>query len=247
MSYNIDQVNGESSQAQIDEARRQANAEIQTISQTEAVVEKEQCAQNAKEEQYDRDHAVYEEESRKEETAEATVASEIAAQGAPAAVQLAGIAQQMVTDSKQMDPARFDGAKLAKQTNGMTSGAKTMEDVIDSMKGGSTKLASFSGSENPLESLVERSNIQSMFTAHSKPTGMAVPPDAINVAQVKSLTQDLTQKAHYEMTLSNAAKAEQELSAAQRNMAPGLGGPSMSLASGPKPPTKMTDEETAMA
>ncbi|NQZ14098.1 MAG: hypothetical protein HRT94_04640 [Alphaproteobacteria bacterium] len=243
MSYNIDQVNEQSSQGQIDEAKRQAMSDIEMNAREIAVASDENRKESAKEEKYNKDQSAYESAATKEATTESTVATEVAMQGAPAAVQLAGMAGKMISDTKQMDPGRFDAKKLAKQTNGMSQNAQTMEDVIDAMAGGSKKHASFQGSENPAGQLVERSNIQSMFTAQSKPRGMAVPPDAITVKQVK-LEMNLGQQAHYEATLANAAKAERALSAANR---PGLSGPSMSMADGPKRPTHMNDEETAMA
>lgn len=253
MSYNIDQVNGDSSSGQIDEARRQANAAIDVIAKEEAVVEVQKRENAGKEVEVKRDIASYEDDLLKESTAqdsaEATVTEELVMQGAPAAIQLASTGAQILTDRKQSDPGHIDSKKLNKQTNGMVSSADTMESVIDRMKssGAIDKVGSFQSLFDKGEDLLARSKIQSTFSSESKTTGMAVPPDSINVNFVKSLTQDLGQKAHYEMTLANASRAEQTIS-------PKMGGPGLNLngmGNGPKfrepKDERVQDDTTAWA
>ena len=236
MSYHIDQVNGDSSQGQVDEAKRQANAAIDIIAKTEAVIEVQEREHAGKEAEGKRDIASHEEALSKDaaaqDSAEATVASEMVMQGAPAAIQLASTGAEILMDRTKSDPGRMDSKKLSRATNGMISSASTMEDMIDKMKsdGVTGKVGSFQSLFDKDEDILARSNIQGQFTSGSKTTGMEVPPDAINVSFVKSLAQDLGQKAHYEMTLANASRAEQQI-------APKMGGPGLNLngmGNGPK-------------
>ena len=233
MAYNIDQVNGDSSEGQRQEAIRQANSAVDVIAKTEAVVEVQKRENAGQEVEAKRDMARYEADALKEETgaaqdsAEATVAQELATSGMPAAVQLVSTGAQMLSGSRS-NPGHVDPKKLSKMTGGTVTSAGTFEDGISAM------LGSFVGEpESKGAELVARSNAQSAFTAGSKTTGMAVPPDAINVKFVKDLTQDLGQKAYYEQTLANANRPS-----AQPKM-PGLGHDS--YASGPK--YKLTNKD----
>lgn len=217
MAYNIDQVNADSTEGQRQEAIRQANSAVDVIAKTEAVVEVQKRENAGQEVEARRDMARYEADVLKEETsiaedsAEATVATEVASAGMPAAVQLASMGAQMFSGVRS-NPGHMDPKKLSKMTGGTVTSAGTMEDMASSMLGSFVGEPESKGSE-----LLARSNAQSAFTAGSKTTGMAVPPDAINVKFVKDLTQDLGQKAYYEQTLANANRP------AARPQMPGLG------------------------
>lgn len=233
MAYNIDQVNGESSEGQRQEAIRQANSAVDVIAKTEAVVEVQKRENAGQEVEAKRDMARYEADALKEEagvgqdSAEATVAQELATSGMPAAVQLVSTGAQMLSGTRS-NPSYMDPKKLSKMTGGTVTSASTMEDMAEKM------FSSFVGApESKGAELIARSNAQSGFTSGSKTTGMAVPPDAINVKFVKDLTQDLGQKAYYEKTLANANRP------AARPQMPGLGHDGYK--SGPK--YKMTNKD----
>ncbi|MEM9468531.1 MAG: hypothetical protein AAF988_00030 [Pseudomonadota bacterium] len=243
MSYNIDQVNAESSAGQIEEARRQALSEIDTIAKTEAIIQEKSRQVEGERVDRGRKQAGYEEDLRAENaaTAEGDVAIEAATAGMPAGIEMAKTAGAVLTDRKQSDPAHLDNSKLDKMTGGMVKSANTFESM----------LKSFMGDENPKVALMERAEIQGGFTAANKdeaPKGMAVPPESANIQSVQlvqSLSVNLGQKAHYEATLANAAKAEQQLSARNNpSLGPGgMAGPSMTLANGPKGPSHLREED----